>query len=421
MSPFALAWKSFRHRKFTLILSVLTIAMSVMLLLGVERLRREARSSFENTISGVDLIVGSRAGSVSLLLYSVFHVGAISENVPYETYETLAGLPQIAWSIPLSLGDSHRGYAVLGTSGDFFTHYRYGRKMSLSFAEGQPFAETFEAVIGSAVARSLGYQLGDSIVLAHGSGDVTFIEHADNPFTVVGILQPTGTPVDQTVHIPLAGLSAVHADFGGACTHDLSDPLDAALHKHEAHAAKPDLSAFMVGLKDRAAALHLQRYFNTYDQAPLTAIMPVVALGELWQVIGLVERLLLAISAFVLLVALAGMLMVLMTSLNERRREMAILRSVGARPRHILGLIAIESVGLTLAGLLVGVAMLYGAVLLVRPILASRFGLLLQLGAPSRIEFLLMGIVLVAGLIVGLIPAYRSYRLSLADGLTVKM
>ena len=421
MTPYALALKSFRHRKFTLLLSVMTIALSVMLLLGVERLRKEARTSFENTISGVDLIVGSRSGSISLLLYSVFHVGALSQNVPYASYETLAALPQVAWTVPLSLGDSHRGFAVLGTSNDFFTHYRYGRKTPLAFATGVPFEATFEAVIGSAVAATLGYQLGDQLVLAHGAGEVTFIEHADDPFTVVGILKPTGTPVDQTVHIPLAGISAVHADFGGTCTHDHSDPLEAALHRRAAHAAEPALSAFMVGLKDRAAVLHLQRTINTYDQEPLTAIMPVVALGELWQVIGLVERLLLAISAFVLLVALAGMLMVLMTSLNERRREMAILRSVGARPHHILGLIVIESCGLTLTGLLVGVGMLYAAILLARPILASRFGLLLKLGAPSPTELAMMGLMLLAGLLIGLIPAYRSYRLSLADGLTVKL
>lgn len=421
MSPFALALKSFRHRRFTLVLSVLSIALSVTLLVGVERLRHEARSSFESTVSGVDLIVGSRSGSISLLLYSIFHIGSVSENIPYPIYEEVARLPAVAWSVPLSLGDSHRGYAVLGTSTAFFTHYRYGHKVPLRFAAGVPFTETFEAVLGAAVAADLGYQLGDAVILAHGAGDVTFIEHSDNPFRAVGILAPTGTPVDQTVHIPLAGISAVHAGFGGDCSHDHNDPLEAALHRREATSAKPALSACLLGLKNRATVLGVQRYLNTYDHEPLSAIMPTVALGELWEVVGLVERLLLVIAALVLLVSLTGMLMGLMTSLNERRREMASLHSVGARPHHILGLILIESAGVTLAGIGVGMALLYGFLLALRPSSQPASACYSPSPPPSPSEFVLLGLVLGAGLLVALLPAYRSYRLSLADGLSLKI
>jgi putative ABC transport system permease protein len=416
---------------------VLSLALGVALLLGVERIRRQARTSFTNTISGTDLIVGARSGSSSLLLSSVFRIGNPTQNISWETYEKIADNPQVAWTIPISLGDSHRGYRVLGTTNEYFEHYRYANKQNLAVTEGTVLNATYDAVLGAEVADALGYELGDEIVLAHGAGDVCFVDHADKPFHVSGILAATGTPVDRTVHVLLAGMEAIHADWGGA-----SDGHDHAGHDH-GHAHHDDaladieamlagdageeslepkeITAFLVGMKSRADGVMLQRSINTYREEPLSAVLPGVALQELWSVIGVAEKTLLVVSGFVVAVSLAGMLSMLMTSLNERRREMAILRSVGARPVHIVMLVAGEAVAVTLLAIAIGVGFLYGLLLIAQPIIQTKMGLFLEVSAFSGGEILLLGVVLAVGLIVGLLPAWRCYQSSLSDGLTVKI
>jgi len=420
-----LAIKSLRNRKFTSALTVLSIALAVVLLLGVERIRQEARESFASTISGTDLIVGARSSPVHLLLYSVFRIGNATNNVRWDTYRALASRPEVAWTIPLSLGDSHRGFRVLGTTPDYFTHFRYARDRKLELVQGVPFTEAHDAVLGAEVADALGYHLGQSIVIAHGAGDVSFSLHQDHPFHVVGILARTGTPVDRTVHVTLEGMDAVHAEHTGA---EGDDPLAAALHAQSApadgHAGeepKRAITAFLVRLKSRSAALSMQRSVNEYPGEPLTAILPGATLQEVWEIVGAVEKTLLAVSALVVVVGLAGMLVALLTSLSERRREMAILRSVGARPAHVFALILGEAAFLTLCGIVVGIAALYLGLIVGQSWLESRLGLLIGVGWPSSHELGLMLMVGTAGLLIGLIPAYRIYRHSLADGMTVRI
>jgi putative ABC transport system permease protein len=420
-----LAIKSLRNRKFTSALTMLSIALAVVLLLGVERIRQEARESFASTISGTDLIVGARSSPVHLLLYSVFRIGNATNNVRWDTYRALASRPEVAWAIPLSLGDSHRGFRVLGTTPEYFTHFRYARDRKLELVQGVPFTEAHDAVLGAEVADALGYRLGQSIVIAHGAGDVSFSLHQDHPFRVVGILARTGTPVDRTVHVPLEGMDAVHAEHTGA---EADDPLAAAMHAQSAttdgHAGeepKRAITAFLVRLKSRSAALSMQRSVNEYPGEPLTAILPGATLQEVWEIVGAVEKTLLAVSALVVVVGLAGMLVALLTSLSERRREMAILRSVGARPAHVFALILGEAAFLTLSGIVVGIAALYLGLIVSQSWLESRLGLLIGVGWPSSHELGLMLVVGIAGILIGLIPAYRIYRHSLADGMTVRI
>jgi putative ABC transport system permease protein len=422
MPILALAWKSLRNRRFTALLTILSIALSVTLLIGVQRLRDEVREGFATTISGTDLIVGARGGPINLMLYTVFRIGNATNNISWESYQAIAALPKVAWTIPLSLGDSHRGFRVLGTTAAYFDHYRYGRDHGLVLAQGQPFDDLYDAVLGAEVARSLGYRLGDSIVLAHGTGDVSFARHADKPFHVAGILAPTGTPVDRTVHVALAAIEAIH--IGWETGAPAGRAPDAA--QTRALAARGDLTpkaitAILVGLKSRIATFTVQRAINEYPEEPLLAVLPGVALADLWAVIGVGERALLVVSAFVVVVGLFGMLTALLTSLNERRREMAILRSVGARPMHVLVLIMGEALFLTLLGILLGMTLLYGLLVVAGPLIADRLGLVIGSGPVTGTEGLLLAMVLAAGFLVGLIAGYRAYRLSLADGLAIRV
>ena len=419
MPIFALAWKSLLNRRFTALLTVTSIALSVALLVGVERLRTEARASFANTLSGTDLIVGARSGPVQLLLYSVFRIGDATNNISWQSYQEIAAHPRVAWSVPVALGDSHRGYRVLGTTHEYFDRYRYARDRKLVIAQGQPFADLFDVVLGAEVADQLGYALGDPIIVAHGASDVSFARHDDKPFRVVGILGRTGTPVDRTLHVSLEAIEAIHADWqSGAPIPGVSISADRA---REMTLRPKAITAALLGLKSKIATFQVQRYVNDYPHEPLSAILPGVALSQLWELIGIAENALLIVSVFVVVVGLFGMLTALLTGLNERRREMAILRSVGARPAHVFSLIMGEAGFLTLLGVVLGLALVYLLLLLGQPVVEGRFGIFIAVGGLSHHEGILLAAVVTAGFLVGSIPSYRAYRLSLADGLSLRV
>jgi putative ABC transport system permease protein len=413
-----LALKSLLNRWITALLTVGTIAASVVLLLGVEEVRTGARQSFADTISGTDLIVGARSGSLNLLLYSVFRIGNATNNVTWQSYQDIAQRPEVAWIVPLSLGDSHHGFRVLGTTPDYFTRYKFRQGQGLAFRDGRPFADLFDAVVGADVAARLGYKVGDAIVVAHGLGSVAFVEHDDKPFRVVGVLERTGTPVDRTVHVSLEAIEAIHVDWQSGARVPGQSVSAADVRRMDLRPKA--ITAALVGLKSRLAAFRVQRGINEYRAEPLTAILPGAALQELWGLVGTAETALKVVSAMVVATALLGMLTMILSTLNERRREMAILRSVGARPRTVLGLLMAEAGVLTAAGVALGILLLYAALLAARPYVDATYGLHLPLAPLKPDAWFTLCLVVLGGCLAGLLPALRAYRLSLADGMTVR-
>ncbi|GAM67582.1 ABC-type antimicrobial peptide transport system [Vibrio sp. JCM 19236] len=413
-----LAWKSLANRKTTAILTILTVAISVILLLGVERIRTQAKDSFANTISGTDLIVGARSGQVNLLLYSVFRIGNATNNIDWKSFEEFSQNPAVDWAIPISLGDSHKGFRVMGTTQAYFDHYKYGQKQHIELSEGREFNSLFETVIGADVARELGYKIGTEIIIAHGISDVGFARHDNLPFKVVGILAPTGTPVDKTVHVSLEAIEAIHVGWESG-TNMGSNPGADVLKKMDFQPQQ--ITAFMLGLKSKIQTFALQRQINTYNKEPLSAILPGIALHELWGMMSVAEQALLAVSGFVVVAGLLGMLSSLLTSLQERRREMAILRAMGARPRHVFVLLVSEATALTFAGIITGIAGLYALLAVIKPFIQHQYGISIELNFLTSYEWMLMGLVLIAGVIIGFIPAFRAYRQSLADGMTIRI
>ena len=411
--------RSIANRRLTVALTVAAVALAVAMLLGVERLRHDAREGFASTLSGTDLVVGARSGPVQLLLYSVFHIGNATSNLSWDSVQAIAAHPQVAWLVPLALGDSHRGFRVIGTTEGYFAHYRFGQGQPLRFAAGRPFEGLFDAVVGAEVAARLGYAVGQAIVVSHGAGEVSFADHADKPFTVVGVLARTGTPVDRSVLVSLAAIEAIHLDWhGGAPLPGVSIPAE-QVHKFDLE--PKSVTAALVGLKSRAAVFRVQRFVNEYRAEPLLAVLPGATLQELWNLVAVAERALLAVSALVVLVGLAGLVAVMVASLGERRRELAILRALGASPGQIFLLLALESLVLSVLGCLIGLALVQGAAALAGPWLLAHHGLLLSAGLPSASEWALLGAVLGAALVASLVPGLRAYRYSLADGMTIRV
>lgn len=418
-----LAWASAWNRRATLGLTLLAVILASCLLLAVERLRHDAQESFAQSVSGTDLIVGARGSPLQLVLYAVFRLGDASNNIAWESYRKIATDPAVAWTIPLSLGDSHRGYPVLGTSSDYFRHFRYGLKTALVIADGRPFADgrddLFSAVLGAEVAQQLGYRLGQRIVLSHGSGPLPGLDHADKPFTVVGILAPTGTPVDRTVHVGLAAIEAIHLDWQGGMPLPGVDIPPALVDKFDL--TPREITAFLVGLHQRTAVFGVQRKIAGFKDEPLQAALPGVVLDQLWHSLAFVENLLRGLSWLILGLGLAGLLAVMLASLGERRRELAILRALGAGLPQIAALLLLESLFLGLLGAGGGLLLLTAASLAAGPWLAANAGIVLHSLSPGREELGLLAAIVATCLLAGLLPAWRASRLALADGLTPRL
>lgn len=412
-----LSLRSLAARWLTVSLTVLAISLSVALFLGVEKLRTGAKASFADTISGTDLIVGARSGSVQLLLYSVFRIGNATNNVTWESFEDIAAMPGVEWAVPLSLGDSHQGFRVLGTTAAYFERYQYRSGRGLTFTDGAPFDDVFDAVLGADVAATLGYELGDPIIVSHGIA--SFTHHDDKPFRVAGILAKTGTPVDRTVIVSLAGIEAIHIDWsgggrvaGGGITADQARAMNLS---------PKAITAAMIGVESKLRIFTLQRAINDYPEEPLLAVLPGVALQELWAVVGVAETALLGVSAMVVATALIGMVAMIFAGLNERRREMAILRSVGAGPGLIMGLLIVEAALIGAAGALGGVAILFAALAILQSWLDATFGIYIPPTGLGVREALTLVAAIGAGTLAGLAPAARAYFISLSDGMSVKM
>ena len=419
MAIVRLAVMSVLNRRVTAGLTLLAIALSIAMLLGVEKVRRDARGAFANTISGTDLIVGARSGAIQLLLYSVFRIGNATSNISWESYREIEQYPHVRWTVPIALGDSHRGFRVMGTSRGYFEHYRYARTESLAFAAGGPFDDVFDAVLGTEVAQRLGYGLGDEFVISHGAGDVSFIEHDDKPFRVTGIIAPTGTPVDRTVHISSEGFTAMHFDWqAGAPVFGLESTSDDV---RAMDLTPKSITAALVGLDSKIAIFRVQRRINEYRAEPLLAIIPGVALQELWDLMSVAENVLRVVSSMVVVTGLLGMLTVILSSLEARRREMAVLRSVGARPVHVFALFMSEAGMLALLGAAAGVVLLYVALLIGQPIVAREFGLHMPIEMLAATDWWILAAVVLAGFGAGSAPAIRAYRLSLSDGLSMRI
>jgi putative ABC transport system permease protein len=450
------AKQSLLDRKTSVLLTFIALFVSVCLLVTIEHVRKEAKESFYRTVSGVDLIVGARTGQINLLLSSVFRVGANANSVSWDSYQRITSSPQVKWSIPLSLGDSHRGFAVIGTTNQYFEYYRFGDKRSLSFASGKQFGEgantTFDMVIGAEVAQQLNYKIGSQVVISHGVGDVSFSHHDDHPFTVVGILDTTGTPVDQAIHIKLSAVEAVHSSGGHSHatapigksigksqavqkhdehshdehshdehSHDehSHDEHGHDEHSHEkqghhedpyAHLEPTQISAFMLGLQSRIAVLQVQRQVNQDKQEPLSAIIPGVALAELWRLVGAVENVLRVISVAVLIASLLGLSTMLLASMRERKPELAVMRVMGAKPSFVFWLIQIEALSIALIACLSAILAIFVGLWLGSDWMLANYGLSLSSDIFSVHTALVVCVVMLATFLLALAPSISAYR-----------
>ena len=445
---FGVAYQSLLYRLSGVALAIAAVAISVFVLLSVEHVRNEARSSFASTVSNVDLIVGARTGEINLLLLSIFRIGNPTANISWESVEEISEQPNVEWVVPISLGDSHKNFRVVGTSAEFFDRYKYGQSKPLVFKSGERFTKTLDVVVGAHVATDLAYGLGDELVLSHGMADTSFTHHDQVTFAVSGVLATTGTPVDNALFVSLEAIEAIHADEDSEhhdahadhdehaeserhdehadhdehAHHEASEHHDKA-EEHGQHAANDHhhqhdhppigtVTAILVGLDSAAFTLQVQRWVNEFADEALLAILPGFALAQLWSLVGGVENVLRGISILVFISALFGLNAMMLASMRERKREIEILRSIGAPSRFIVALLIIESMLIVTVGIILAVTGLLCAIALANNLLASELGLALSLQIFYPSSMIALGLIYLTTLILSLVPAWKAYAVA---------
>ena len=411
---FNLAINSLLNRKITVFLTVISLTLSILLFICIDNLRISAKKSFFSSVKSGDLIVGSRSGEIQLLLYSLFQIGSPTNNISWNSYKKISENSNVDWIVPLSLGDSHKQFRVLGTNKDYFKRYTYRKNKKLLFKDGKVFNDLFDVVIGSNVALELNYKINDQIIIAHGISSQSL--HDEFPFKVKGILKKTGTPVDRLVIVSLEALELIHKDWKtGARIPSLKTNKKKNLN-HD-NLEPQEITAALIKLNSKIKIFNTQREINNYTNEALQAIIPGVTLSKLWRIVSITENILLVISAMVIVSALIGMIAILYSTLNGRRKEMALLRVVGASPKTIFGLMIIEAIIISLVSIMLAIIFSQIIAIFLFPILDKMFGIYLEYKFISLKDFIFFIIIILISFLVSLFPSYKALKQSINDGI----
>ena len=413
----SLLLKSMRSRIIPTSLVTISLMASMVLLLSIERIQQGAEEGFNQSISGVDAIIGPRSSSIELVLYTVFHLGRPTNNITTKTVNDVKLRGDISWLVPIALGDSHKGFRVVATEPNYFEHIKYANGQPLVFSKGVAFAELSETVLGSDVAEKLSYRVGSKIQITHGSVESVGSKHDDFSFVVTGILNKTGTPIDQAIFLDLKGYELLHLGWkSGKKIFNLDDinlsslPEDALIPK--------TVTAAFIGLKSKLTLFNFSKNIREYPKEAISAVIPGIALSELWSIVGLVDKGFQLLSWIIIAISLIAMVTLIIASLDNRKQEMTIYRANGASPKFLAMMVLCES-------LVIGLTAIVGAIVLVTIVTYFATAQLnLALGISPSFKWISMGeitvfsFILLAGALSSLIPAVMVFRKNLHQTLS---
>lgn len=392
-----IVYRSLRQHALSTFVTAAGIALASGLLLTVWVVKTQSQAAFTNTTTGFDAVLGARGSKLQLVLNAIFHLEASPGNVAAADFEMVRRHPMVKTAIPIAVGDNLRGYRLVGTVPELFTNVEYapGRKFALQ-SGGKLFSpDAKEAVAGSFAAERLGLKVGDTFRPFHGLAFDAKAEHADD-FTVTGILEPTNTPVDRVVWIPLRGLQTMSG--------------------HDPKAAT-DVSAVLLQLRTPMAGLQMDMMYNRQGNR-LTFAYPVGAIiAELFGKISWFDQVLTLVAYLVAVVAAASVLASIYNSMNARRRDIAILRALGARRRTIFGSVVLESACIGFLGALVGLAVYFGLFTAVAGVIRAQTGVVLDVGAWHPVLWICPLAMIGLCALGGIVPAVKAYRTPVAETL----
>lgn len=404
--------RSLRQHALSSFVTVLVCALASGLVLSVFSLERQARSAFTADV-GFDGVLGARGSELQLVLNAVFHLETSPGNIPWSLYEEFANTPGVDLAVPYAVGDNYGGYRLVGTTDTLFEEWTYGDGKKLEVAPGHVFFDPAlrEAVVGSQAAKGTGLALGDVFQPVHGfSADGTFVHDTD--YRVVGVLEPTGTPLDRVIFIPIEGIFRMdgHVLRGGG-EDFVPDPTAQIPDEHK------EVSAVLLKLSSNRRARTLAEQVNRQgDVATLAAPISTVMV-EIFDKLGRAVLVLRAVAFLVVIEGALAILAALWNTMNERRREFAILRALGARRRTVFSAIVLEATAIALIGAALGY-LLYGLVgLAAAEYLRTEVGVLLEVFAWQPIFAWVLPASAVLGAVAGLLPAVRAYSTEVASNL----
>jgi len=444
-----LAFQSLLNRWFSCLLIILTLSASISLFFTVTRIQESVKNGFQNTVSGVDSIVAARGGNLQILLNSVFLIGEPPNKIKWKTFKDIEKMEGINYLVPISLGDSHKGYRVIGTTNDYFKNIKFGNKKDIEFSaninNGLAFSDVFDVVIGSTIAKKLQYSIGSEIEVTHGFGEsgvahsfdslneghddheghkdhaehhddhAEHHDHGNVGFKVTGILKPTGTPIDSGVYISVLAYEAIHKGWiGNQKVMDITE-------EHITKELEPKtISAIFLSLNNRTRIFQFQRDILNYKEEALSSVMPGLTLSRLWSLTSNVDMAFKIITGFIIFIALLGMIAMTIAGLSSRRREMAILRSVGASPRTIVSLMLIESLIISIISIFIGYLLMVLIFYYGQGYVENNYGIYIEGFSLKDYDVKIIIAIVLSSLLATIIPAVRVYRNTLRDGLSVK-
>lgn len=424
----SLVLRNLSRRRLASWLTGLSVSLGVGLFATVGALREASEVGFQRSASMCDMLVGAKGSSLQLTLNALYHMGQSQGNLPYEAYQEIAATPGVMWSVPLAVGDSYRGHRIVGITGNFFDDVKlmnHEREEPLVFSSGggfvyssEDFAELkaelaehsaghegeghheeheenlFRAVLGAKAAQSTGLKVGDYFHPSHGVEGVSS-SHEDGESEIVGILAPTGTPVDRAILIPIGAYYVLdgHEPIAGMKEGGARDPRG--------------LSAVM--MRTKAGFYRTGIYRSVNDRLDTMAIYPSVEVRNLFAILGAGDLILRWITALIVVVALVGVMVAIYNTMGARRREFAVLRALGAKRSTILGLVTCESAALALLGGCAGLGLAGILIYAVSGQVQMQTGVSLS-PAIGIAELQLILAVTLAGAVAGLVPALSAYR-----------
>jgi putative ABC transport system permease protein len=394
MSTIALSFRYLWSRPLAALLNLLLLTLGLASITFVLLVGEQINRSFERDLAGIDLVVGAKGSPMQLILAGVFHIDVPPGNIPLEEVEALRQHPQVAQLIPISLGDSFRGFRIVGTTPDYLAHYR------MEFAHGQVWTASLEAVVGEQVARSTGLRTGDRFSGTHGlagGGEA----HGDHPYRVTGVLAACGCVLDRLVITSTESVWQVHEKEMATDEDD-----------RKALEAEREVTMALVRYNTPLAAVTLPRFVNA--STGMQAAAPAIEITRLLRMLGVGSDVLRGFAAVLLLTAALSVFVALWNAVRERRADLAMLRMLGATPTRLLFLLLAEALWLALLASVLGLALGHGMASLAGSLLEAQRSLPITGWLWLREEALIPVAALAVAGLAALIPALGAYRVDAA-------
>ncbi|HMS65696.1 MAG TPA: ABC transporter permease [Ignavibacteria bacterium] len=419
MSIFRIVIKNIKQRSLSSLLTILSVMLGVGLVVSILILKQESEQAFNQTATGYELIVGPKGSSLQLTLSTIYQIGSPVQNMPLSVYELLKNDKRVKLAIPYVMGDNYNGFRLIGTVPEIFTHFEYKKGANFKLKEGSFFSKDFEAVIGYETAEKTGLKIGSTFMGSHGIESYEGSEvHEEFNFKVTGILEKTFTPADKIIFTSMNSIWSIHHRESPQGADSISEGHD---HKSELSQENSELTitAVLLKLKNPVYFDLVRRQINDnkYEGINAQAVLPIFEIKQLFDIIGNINSILLVIAYLVIFVAVISILVSIYNSMNDRKRDIAIMRSLGAGKFTVLKIIILEGIFISTAGAFLGIITGHAVIFLLKNKISELAGIEISGMTFSNAEIYLFAGTILLGAFVSVLPALKAYRNDVAKNL----